>query len=72
MKIVYRLYSRSMVKDGNTTKNTLTVYDFKTGNKLFSTPFMEKYSGCEFGDNDDFICVAHKEKETVKITYKTI
>ena len=51
-------------------KYMLSVYDFTTGNKFFSTPFMEEYESCEFAENDTFIRVIHAEKATVNINCK--
>lgn len=53
-------------------KDILSVYDFATGNKLLSSPFMEEYISCEFGENDSFIRVIHPEKAAVKISCQAI
>ena len=69
--IEYGILSLAVSKCGEKVaalqKDLLTTYNVETGEKLFTTPLMEVYKFCEFGDNDNFISITHPEKDPIKI-----
>lgn len=50
-------------------EDILTVYNFKTGEKLFSTPLLTTYTRCQFHETEPIISITHSEKSPIHINY---
>ena len=53
-------------------EDTLSVYNFTTGKKLFSTPLLTTYSRCQFHETEAIVTITHPEKPPIHINYQSI